>query len=100
MFMCLFFVFASLLEFAYINVLARRRFPYSCVGGGIQNTLEEGQPLQTTGNGVSHRGVRLKTVMRAFISDDLRGFRQELLLAACDHKGFAMATPKCSNFLS
>ncbi|KAH9504008.1 Glycine receptor subunit alpha-2 [Bulinus truncatus] len=27
---CLFFVFASLLEFAYINVLARRRVPYKC----------------------------------------------------------------------
>ncbi|XP_059152854.1 glycine receptor subunit alpha-2-like [Physella acuta] len=29
---CLFFVFASLLEFAYINVLARRRVPYRCFG--------------------------------------------------------------------
>ncbi|BFZ14997.1 hypothetical protein BsWGS_18036 [Bradybaena similaris] len=29
---CLFFVFASLLEFAYINVLARRRVPYQCFG--------------------------------------------------------------------
>nr|NP_001191520.1 GluClAc2 [Aplysia californica]ACT37244.1 GluClAc2 [Aplysia californica] len=29
---CLFFVFASLLEFAYINVLARRRMPYQCFG--------------------------------------------------------------------
>ncbi|XP_076447087.1 glycine receptor subunit alpha-2-like isoform X2 [Babylonia areolata] len=28
---CLFFVFASLLEFAYINVLARRRFPFQCL---------------------------------------------------------------------
>ncbi|RUS69232.1 hypothetical protein EGW08_023007, partial [Elysia chlorotica] len=29
---CLFFVFASLLEFAYINVLARRRKPYRLCG--------------------------------------------------------------------
>ncbi|XP_070198094.1 glycine receptor subunit alpha-2-like [Littorina saxatilis] len=44
---CLFFVFASLLEFAYINVLARRRFPYACLrGASSRSTNEEGQALQ------------------------------------------------------
>ena len=56
---CLFFVFASLLEFAYINVLARRRFPYACIGGSaLRNSHEEGQALHS-GTGVGGReGVR------------------------------------------
>ncbi|XP_055894619.1 glycine receptor subunit alpha-2-like isoform X2 [Biomphalaria glabrata] len=39
---CLFFVFASLLEFAYINVLARRRVPYRCFSSpdSFDNTTE------------------------------------------------------------
>ncbi|KAK7500586.1 hypothetical protein BaRGS_00008161, partial [Batillaria attramentaria] len=51
---CLFFVFASLLEFAYINVLARRRFPYNCLGGSAHlNGTDEGMALQGKEDGIS-----------------------------------------------
>ncbi|CAL1532978.1 unnamed protein product [Lymnaea stagnalis] len=46
---CLFFVFASLLEFAYINVLARRRVPYKCLGSPESFENSPGS------NGVSRR---------------------------------------------
>ncbi|XP_076468092.1 glycine receptor subunit alpha-2-like [Babylonia areolata] len=56
---CLFFVFASLLEFAYINVLARRRFPYDCLGGTSLrgNNAEEGQALHAGNAGVAKDSV-------------------------------------------
>ncbi|XP_046574090.1 glycine receptor subunit alpha-2-like isoform X2 [Haliotis rubra] len=45
---CLFFVFASLLEFAYINVLARRRMPWKCFGFSSAKT-DESIALNGTG---------------------------------------------------
>ncbi|KAL8605720.1 hypothetical protein ACOMHN_041127 [Nucella lapillus] len=60
---CLFFVFASLLEFAYINVLARRRYPYECLGGStLRATAEEGQALHA-GNAVTGKDSIVTTPM-------------------------------------
>ncbi|GFN78065.1 glycine receptor subunit alpha-1 [Plakobranchus ocellatus] len=49
---CLFFVFASLLEFAYINVLARRRVPYRLCGSAPADShMQQGeQPTPLLGS--------------------------------------------------
>ncbi|XP_041359695.1 glycine receptor subunit alpha-3-like [Gigantopelta aegis] len=57
---CLFFVFASLLEFAYINVIARRRKPLRCCGFRMKTK----HPEEIALNGMDGNSDKIEDVRR------------------------------------